>query len=615
MFCLNMSNTLISQDERFALLQHADSLAAKSKLKEATETYKLILASTLEDSITMVSYVRLAQIYIFDIPEPDTSKYYLDELNQLCNKTTDSRCYILHNSIHNFLSKQKQDFVSAIVYSEDALKYLDSSTKDLWFNVYTNYANTFENLGEFKLARENYIKAFQGNYPISQGDSLLAWINISSTFRENPDSIIYYSNKGIEICENQMQNQSCQMLYNNLTWALAEKEEYETALSLVQKHLTDANKYANRTIEFSPALNHTTGYIHLKLGNTEEAISYFNLSLPEARKTYNIPLIIRNLKDLSAAYFDLNKIEKSRSYLIEQLEYADILHQKEIKSEIIRYENSKSFQEMNTKIQSLEEESTEITGINKRLRIGIIGLLILCGVAGLFIYLRQQLNKIRISKLNEEISVAKLGSLSATMNPHFIFNAFNTLQNFILKNEQDKAEGYLAKLSGLLRNILSYTDDISIPLNKEIDLLQAYFQLEKERFQNSVVFKLDVDVKLNKFNPRIPAMILQPHLENAIHHGFTNVDTNGVINLSIKKEGEYISCTLIDNGIGRQKSSQIKQKSKHNSIATSNTKNRIDLLKKLGYKQSNMNIIDVKKDNAATGTEIHLFLPLFLKSK
>ena len=599
----------IAQNVRMEKLYSADDLVMEGRWTDAVPVYNNIIG-TFQDSLAMISYVRLAQIYIFDNPREDSSSFYLNGLKDLCENTGNKRCYILLSSINNFVSKQKQDYVSAIMHAEEAIRNLDDRTGDLWFNVFNNYAYTFDNLGEPAMARENYKKALVSNFPISQEDSLIAWLNISATFSDQPDSVIHYSEKGLPTCRSQLLSQSCQALFNNIAWAYAEKEEFESALDLVNIYAKDSTILMRSDIQYKPDLIHTTGYLYLKLKRYDEAIKYFEKSLPLAIKSNVITIIMSNLKDLSEAYYEIGDINQSYIYKTEQIKYAEILHKEEIKSEIIRYKNSKALKEKNNKISTLEKETSTISGINQKLKISLLSVLIASIIGGLILMVKQQSNRAKLSQLNEQISLSKLGSLSATMNPHFLFNAFNNLQNYILKNDQDKAELYVAKLSGLLRKILAHSEDVSILLKDEIELLDSYYILEKERFHNKVVFTIHVDDVLLEQNPHIPAMLLQPHLENAILHGVSSLSKEGIIDIYLKKDGAYINCIIRDNGIGRLKSSQIKVKSAHNSIASENTKRRIEIFTKLGFKRSKMQIVDIMKDGHPNGTEVHLLLPL-----
>ncbi len=230
---------------------------------------------------------------------------------------------------------------------------------------------------------------------------------------------------------------------------------------------------------------------------------------------------------------------------------------------------------------------------------------------GLQIYTTTQRKNIKLAQMNEEISLAKLRSLTINMNPHFLFNAFNTLQNFILKNEKHNANQYLTNLSDIIRKLLNNSESIAIPLLEEIEILNAYVNLEKERFVESINFSLIIDPKLSDRNPIIPSMIIQPHLENAILHGLSSSNQNGRITLVLtEKEAGNLHCIIRDNGIGRSKAEEKKKQNEHLSMASRNTNDRIDLLKKMGYQNANLEIKDLyDNEEMPLGTEIIITLP------
>ena len=244
-----------------------------------------------------------------------------------------------------------------------------------------------------------------------------------------------------------------------------------------------------------------------------------------------------------------------------------------------------------------------------------IALLVLLTFGGLQIYTNTQRKNTKLAKMNEEISLAKLRSLTINMNPHFLFNAFNTLQNFILKNEKHNANQYLSNLSDIIRKLLNNSESIAIPLREEVDILNAYVNLEKERFVESIDFKIIIDPKLVDRNPIIPSMIIQPHLENAILHGLSYSKQNGQITLVLtEKEEGNLHCIIRDNGIGRSKAAEVKKQDEHFSMASRNTNDRIDILKKMGYQNANLEIKDLyNSDENPMGTEIIITLP-FIKN-
>ena len=151
---------------------------------------------------------------------------------------------------------------------------------------------------------------------------------------------------------------------------------------------------------------------------------------------------------------------------------------------------------------------------------------------------------------------------------------------------------------------------------EEIEILKAYVHLEKERFVDAIDFKINIDPDLLEKNPIIPSMIIQPHLENAILHGLSYSKQNGKITLALtEKEEGNLHCTIRDNGVGRAKSKELKKHNEHLSMASRNTNDRIDILKKMGYQNVDLEIKDLFDNHGlSVGTEIIITLP-FLTSK
>ena len=228
---------------------------------------------------------------------------------------------------------------------------------------------------------------------------------------------------------------------------------------------------------------------------------------------------------------------------------------------------------------------------------------------------RSYTNKIKFHQLNEELSMNRLKSLRSMMNPHFLFNSFSTLQNYILKKESLKANEYMAELSGLIRNVLSSSDSIYITFKDELQILKSYVSIEQERFKDR--FKVDyiIDSILIEENPTIPSMVIQPYIENAIIHGFSNLKNQGLLTVTIAKEGEHIICKIKDNGVGRLKAGEIKKENKgikNLSIATRNTNERLKILSKISQRSASVVINDLYNDNGTVpkGTEVVITLPI-----
>lgn len=228
---------------------------------------------------------------------------------------------------------------------------------------------------------------------------------------------------------------------------------------------------------------------------------------------------------------------------------------------------------------------------------------------------RQVRNKEK-EKGKVQLLLAKMEAkaLRAQMSPHFIFNALNSIQNFILKNENRSAHEFLSKFARLMRNILDGSNAEFITLEKEIDTLRLYIQLEKMRASYRFDFEFIVDKKLHISNVFIPSMILQPFIENAILHGlFPKSEANGILKITFISEDDQIRCIVEDNGIGRNKAKEINDKKQqyHKSMGMSVTHDRIEKLKKINKLNAEYMIHDLFDEYGnSIGTKVVLVLPI-----
>lgn len=213
---------------------------------------------------------------------------------------------------------------------------------------------------------------------------------------------------------------------------------------------------------------------------------------------------------------------------------------------------------------------------------------------GLIIFIFRTLKKVQIK--NKKIA---LQSLRREMNPHFIFNSLNSVNHFIATNNELEANQYLTKFSKLMRGVMENSTEDFIPFQQELDLLQNYLALEKTRFADKFDYEIHVDESLNTQSLKVPGMLVQPFLENAIWHGLRYRTTKGFLNLSFEKENEQLKITTEDNGIGIKESKE--QKTEHQKArkgrGMKNTLERIDLLNDLYRKEISCTVKD-KENNS-----------------
>jgi sensor histidine kinase YesM len=200
-------------------------------------------------------------------------------------------------------------------------------------------------------------------------------------------------------------------------------------------------------------------------------------------------------------------------------------------------------------------------------------------------------------------------ALRAQMNPHFIFNCLNSIKALINKNENDKAVNYLIVFSRLILSLFHNSDKREVGLYEELETCKLYTQLEKMRFGDKVDFVFDIDGSIDEGNFKVPALIIQPFIENAIWHGLVPKESGGKILISAKENKGIIHCTIDDDGIGRKLSQQYKNhyESTYQSKGIGLTRSRLELDKMLNDRDNMIDISDkIDLNGKPAGTRIIL---------
>lgn len=223
--------------------------------------------------------------------------------------------------------------------------------------------------------------------------------------------------------------------------------------------------------------------------------------------------------------------------------------------------------------------------------------------------------RIKAIQTQEDLRQSQLASLKAQMNPHFMFNALNSIQEFIVLNEKKSANRYMGKFADLMRMILDQSNHETVSLEDELKMIHLYLELEALRFENEFQYNLEVDPDIDTLYTFIPAMIVQPYIENAIKHGLLHKQGKKELTIQFKQtDPNYLLCKIKDNGIGRKKSLEINglRQKKHTSFATGATQKRLELLNQGRKEQIVVSYTDYDGSNfPESGTEVNLKIPLF----
>jgi PAS domain S-box-containing protein len=214
----------------------------------------------------------------------------------------------------------------------------------------------------------------------------------------------------------------------------------------------------------------------------------------------------------------------------------------------------------------------------------------------------------QLAEAERRIGELKLMSLRSAMNPHFIFNALNSIQFFISKNERAQAIQYLATFSKLIRGILTGSAQNRIRLSEEIDLLKHYLDLEQIRFENKFTVQFDMDPAIDQDSIEVPSLLIQPFVENAILHGLSNLESGGILKLSLTQpDGDHILFEVEDNGIGRVAAKKLRDihHKQHRSMGISLAEERLKLIN--GASQLSIVTDDLYSGDTPCGTRVRIW--------
>ena len=208
----------------------------------------------------------------------------------------------------------------------------------------------------------------------------------------------------------------------------------------------------------------------------------------------------------------------------------------------------------------------------------------------------------------KEMSDLKMAALQSQMDPHFLYNSLNSINNFVLKNDVEKASDYITKFSRLIREILTNSSSLTIPLSKELGVLGLYVKLEQMRMVGGFDYVVSIDDEIDLESIEVPPLFIQPFIENAIWHGFANRKDYKRITINIFDEDDKIRCEILDNGIGIKKSKKEKGtfKRTRKSFGLKASENRIKLLHE---NERVYVIIEDISDEKETGTKVTLKFP------
>ncbi|MBN1970523.1 MAG: histidine kinase [Candidatus Delongbacteria bacterium] len=309
------------------------------------------------------------------------------------------------------------------------------------------------------------------------------------------------------------------------------------------------------------------------------------------------------MKFLAEYNYSIRNFKQAYDFLLQHQIAVDSVSSAEVKKNIAdldaRYETK-------IKEQQIELLTNENRVKNQRMWLFVAAtvILVLIVLIGVFVYFKKKKENLQRQEM------LKQQLLRSQMNPHFLFNALGSIQNFMLKNETKRAAGYLNNFASLTRNILEHSAQEFVSVSDEIETLRSYLELEKMRLNDHFEFEIAYDKNMETDFISIPPMLIQPFVENAIKHGLKDINYKGFLELKFEDKGSVLHIEIIDNGVGIKNAALNKAK-KHRSMSMNIFEQRRIVLAKRTKHAIGLEVIARENLNAnETGTLVKIEIPI-----
>ena len=585
-----------------------DSIKIKFFIKEAEE------ANYLEGESYAIN--QLGRIYRYASKLDKSITEHLIALDK-AEKANNNEFRILSLNMLGVSHNRKNAIKTAIDYHQKALEIaeaIENKTEHVKrsINVGLNsIGNLYQTLRQYDLAINQFKKALELETALNNKLGLaINNQNIGDCLeqKEELDEALEFYRKSLAYNEEINNNYGRVICKNSIARIYTKQGMPNAALIIYEPLESQALKEGDNFITSSVYIN--MGSAQTQIGDYVNARKNIKKGLQFAEES-NLPALIiaakRFLSDLEASTGNykeaLKQQQEAEKYENDIVNQRNLDYMNEI---ILRYDSEKK----NSQIESLAQEA-ELSKIKLRknqttilvaaLTLGLIGTM-------LFIMYRKYLsdNEKKVLSLEQNM-------LRSQMNPHFLFNSLNSIKLYIINNDKKNAVHYLNKFSKLVRRILEGSSLKETSLAEELETAELYLNIENIRFSDEINFKVTVAKEIDAEQVKIPSLVLQPFLENAIWHGLSSKEGKKKVWLNVYKFDAYhLGIDITDNGVGRNASEKIKENRilKRKSVGIDITTERLANFSKDYQNDFEVSITDLFNDSGkAEGTKITLQIP------
>jgi len=573
----------------------------------------------------------------------ETQNQIIEQMFLLQEETGDSA---LLSDIYNQLgisSSLKGENEESLNHFQKALE-IDIALRHMFgvSAMYENLAQIYTEMGDYQSAVENLLKSIEikkehnlervfnvyiklaSLQNILKTDKVDYYIGLARQELQKMDSIrpadrvVFYHELGNIYRDRGMYDSS--IVYNRNVVQISREINWRAGIAAGLGNLADLFQemgeidssimYHRYSLKLSEELSNSMGVaeeylsmakLYMELDKNDSVLVLANKALEQAVEYDFILLQSEILKFMADYYSSRGDFEQAYPVLQEYYAIQDSISSTEVKNNIAELETRYQTQVKEQQIELLTFEN-ELS--SQRLRISLLTGAILIILLLLIVYvffMRRRQQKWKEANLKQQLFLSQ-------MNPHFIFNALGSIQNYLYKNKPELTAGYLARFSFLMRSILNNSSKKSISLSEEIEMLRNYIDLEQMRLRNSFVYEIQYPDDLETELIDIPPMMIQPFVENAIKHGLKEGKDDGNLTISFNDKNAYLEVLISDNGVGIDTAIKSKQDG-HKSMALSIFNRRMQIYRKHSSKVP----LPTLKDRSLSGdqgTRVQLFLPV-----
>ena len=498
------------------------------------------------------------------------------------------------------------------LYSNVIAMAKEKSLKNIIPDCYRGLCDVYNTVGKTPEERESAVLLAEWARKENNMDYLarayfrLGQISLSadSNMRE---SNRYYK-EAFKIRQQRGDSSTFPAILNRISWNYYLLHQYDTSL-----------QYYKQTLEVSLRLNNYStvansygnmGTIYRDKKDYEKALYFYGKSNAYAMIVKDWFTISWTSKDMSEMFRSMGDFKKAYECAMLYKQYDDSLSNQKYS---VGLADARAKYETDSKAKALELINLKVSQ-QKYFIFGLSGFILLALLIGFLLFRQSRLNsKRQISEMNRQISEITQANLRQQMNPHFIFNTLNSIQYYMYQHDKLAVNNYLTKFSSLMRKTLENSQHTAIPIKDELEALELYIELESLRFKEKFDYYIQLDEEIDLLLYKIPTMLLQPYVENAIGHGLNNKEGKGKLDVRIELKQDYLCFTIEDNGVGRKEAMRIKQgREKHYPpLGTKITESRMELANAFYGTRMKVQYTDLHDEAGnAAGTRVEIQIPV-----